>query len=398
MCDTLVYRAGDTTWLAKNSDRDPLEAQRVEVIPAVRGDSASVLRCTWLEIPQVPDRYACVVGRPAWMWGAEMGVNECGVAIGNEAIFSRRVKRAGVALLGMDLVRLALERADSAAAALRVIVDLLREFGQGGPAGFSQGESRRNVRYDNSFLIADRTETWKLETAGREWVARRVKKYDAISNGLTIGSDYELASEAVRERGGRFDRDNDTRLLPFFGATRRRRGAALQALHALEADSVGFADFAGILRQHRYRQPGGNADLCMHAAPSGSLLPWLRPSQTANAMIVALGQGAPRIAFTGTALTCSSLFKPVGFAGCWFVCERDGWERHRAWCAQWIDREPVRRRELQPQLEEAERAVFAALERGDNRVADQRARYWSERVFTGKPLPENRGYIMQEHS
>lgn len=43
------------------------------------------------------------------MWGAEMGANECGVAIGNEAIWTNdnegdhnpSVKR----LLGMDLVR-----------------------------------------------------------------------------------------------------------------------------------------------------------------------------------------------------------------------------------------------------------------------------------------------------
>lgn len=49
-----------------------------------------------------------VLSKPAWMWGAEMGVNECGVAIGNEAVWNRlsdsdfdSVKR----LLGMDLLR-----------------------------------------------------------------------------------------------------------------------------------------------------------------------------------------------------------------------------------------------------------------------------------------------------
>ena len=46
------------------------------------------------------------------MWGAEMGANQHGVVIGNKAVWSRMPLNRGVALTGMDLLRLALEPLD----------------------------------------------------------------------------------------------------------------------------------------------------------------------------------------------------------------------------------------------------------------------------------------------
>lgn len=46
-----------------------------------------------------------MISRPAWLWGAEMGANEHGVCIANEAINAREPAAETEALLGMDLVR-----------------------------------------------------------------------------------------------------------------------------------------------------------------------------------------------------------------------------------------------------------------------------------------------------
>ena len=125
------------------------------------------------------------------MWGAEMGVNEYGVTIGNEAVFTKvKFQKTITGLTGMDLLRLALERSKTAKDALNCITDLIKVYGQDACGGYQN----RDFYYHNSFIIADTEEAWVLETAGSEWVAKNVKHYESISNGLTIGEDYDLIS------------------------------------------------------------------------------------------------------------------------------------------------------------------------------------------------------------
>lgn len=188
MCDALVALghvtpSGDTIF-AKNSDRPPDEKQVVELIPS---RSESVTCATHISITgsSMPTR-RCVISRPDWGWGAEHGVNECGVAIGNATIYTTLDPRPFPdALTGMDLVRLGLERADSARAALDIIVGLIVEFGQGG-SGHAPWLPRRP--YWSSFLVADAAEAWVLETSGPQRAVERVVDTRAISNRTTIAS------------------------------------------------------------------------------------------------------------------------------------------------------------------------------------------------------------------
>ncbi len=198
MCDTFIAMASATTdgsiLFGKNSDREPNEAQALEYHPAAVYSPDTHLTCTYIQIPQVKETHAVLISRPFWMWGAEMGANEKGVVIGNEAVFTRMPMDRDGKLTGMDILRLALERSDNADRALEVMVQLLSDHGQGGVCGYKD----RKMIYHNSYIIADPEMAWVLETAGPMWAATRVKDSYSISNGLTIGESFEIGSQRNR--------------------------------------------------------------------------------------------------------------------------------------------------------------------------------------------------------
>lgn len=189
MCDCLVALPpatdGKRTLFAKNSDRPPAEPQDAAWSPP-RYD-AGVLRATHIEIPAWPrDTLGCILSRPRWCWGAEHGVNEAGVAMGNESIFTTLDPRpAPPALIGMDLVRLALERAETAAAAVEQVLDLLAQHGQGG-SGHDPAIIGRPSPYWSSFLVADPAAAYVIETSGSVAAVEQVERSRAISNRTTI--------------------------------------------------------------------------------------------------------------------------------------------------------------------------------------------------------------------
>jgi secernin len=343
MCDTQVLVEAGAVWFAKNSDREPSEPQPVVRLPAVRGDPAPTVRATYVDVPQVPDRHAVLLSKPVWCWGAEMGVNERGVAIGNEAIFSRQ-RTVAPGLLGMDLVRLGLERAATAAEAVDVMTRLLAQHGQGGPAGFQD----KGFCYDSSFLVADATGAWVLETAGREWAQRRVTGAYAISNQLTLDG---------------FARRHDTRVLPFFARAADRRALSLR--HLQRGAPASLVRLALQLRAHQGGDEdparGSNADVCMHAAG------FIRRHQTTGSMIARLTAAGPTALFTGTSAPCLSIFRPAAFAGDFAVLTPPGkeveallWRRHEFLHRRALA-DPELRERLRATRDPIEAKIFAAL-------------------------------------
>ena len=329
MCDTLVASgeatADGTVILAKNSDRQPNEAHVLARVPRASHEPGATVQCTYVQIPQVPETYEVLLSKPFWIWGCEMGANECGLAIANEAVFTKEAYDKEPGLIGMDIVRLALERASTARTALDLIVELLDTYGQGGNCGFHHKEY-----YHNSFIIADAGEAWVLETAGRYWAAERVRGVRTISNGLTIGQTWDLASpglveHAIEKRWCRsrddfhFARCYSDLIFTNLDGCKTRQRRSTELLQAQEG-KITVKTMMAALRDHGPRaetDPAWNPGrgwlmetLCVHASMGPT-----RPSQSTGAMVAHLAPDLPTFWLTGTSATCTSIFKPVYLGG-----------------------------------------------------------------------------------
>ena len=210
MCDTWVAMSDATLtqnviW-GKNSDRPIFDCQPLVFYPRCEWPAGSTVELEYLKLPQVERTCATLGSSPYWCWGYEEGINEHSVVIGNEAIFTKTFREAAAAcrqgadpelgLLGMDLIRLALERSQTAGQAVEVMGALIEQYGQ-----FGSGIPTRTHAeggYDNSFLIADPTEAWILEAVNRRWVAKRISQgYSSISNQPTIRTQWDAGSPDI---------------------------------------------------------------------------------------------------------------------------------------------------------------------------------------------------------
>ena len=295
MCDTLGVLHGSYALFGKNSDRSPNEAQVTELYPARVYDGGEVA-CTYRLIPQARETLGVLLSRPVWMWGAEIGVNEAGVAIGNEAVFTKG-RYGSPSLTGMDLLRLALERAESAERAVNVIVELLETYGQGGNCGFDH-----TFYYDNAFLIQDKSSLFVLETCRKNWVVKSYQRA-SISNRLSIGADGERYGGGICD----FAKTYSDPLYSYFSGSKQRKQASACALPSASTE----ADIMRALRGHGadVTNPfaeGSVSSCCMHY---GGMV----GDHTTASMVVRLGEAAPTVYLTGTSTPCVSLYKPYRF-------------------------------------------------------------------------------------
>ncbi len=198
-----------------------------------------------------------------------------------------------------------LERVTTCEEALQVFGEVLAAHGQGGNC-----ELRGNSHFDSSYLVSDKSSAYVIESAGREWAARKVEGVGAISNALTIGSDWQRCS-LPQNGNGRTDF-----AAAYADESRAASGVARQqvAFEWLKAreGKIGLRTMADLLRQHPegYDPAEGGicTNICMHAGPHPD-----RVWQACGAMIMEAAPAGAMAWVTATSGTCVSLFKPVYF-------------------------------------------------------------------------------------
>ncbi|XP_069695187.1 secernin-2 [Periplaneta americana] len=311
-CDTFVVlpplTAHGGVIFGKNSDRPNGEVQELIYQPTQQHAAGDKLQCTFIEVDQVEATQAVILSKPAWMWGAEMGANSSGVVIGNEAVWTRLGGPSDndEKLLGMDLVRLGLERAETAEQAVNVITKLLERYGQGGPCS----DTIPDFTYHNSFLIADPKEAWVLETAGKVWAAERITAgCRNISNSLSIGTNIDRSSADLKEvaqKHGLWDGQGEFNFASVYGENKGsasdRETCGRNLLKTLSADnSFDVSSMFQVLRDE-------DSGICRKADDA------FPTTGSQVSVLSAEGNGRPHCHwFTATPNPRDSVFKPFIF-------------------------------------------------------------------------------------
>ena len=288
-CDTMVAlpdaTASGQTLFAKNSDRSAEESQPLVQLQAARYGPGATVPTQFVNLPQVATTYAHVGSRPYWCWGYEQGFNEHQVVIGNEGLRSKFEVSAEARLIGMELIRLGLERGRTAAEAVDVITGLVSEHGQGRFANDADVKT-----YDNGYIVADGREAYIVETADREWAVKRVESSVGIGNLYSLRSDWEALSPDAEMRAveagwwaenhGRLDfggaygdpPDKPT------GRSAQRRARSCAVLRTRKGD-ITVRTMMSLLSDHSkgddpeeefVREIGHNPSLCLHYGQDGS--------------------------------------------------------------------------------------------------------------------------------
>ena len=314
MCDTIVALKNSTSTnsvlLAKSADTEVNEAEQIVKYPKKKYSDGTAARITHRKIPQAKITYEVILGRSFWAWGSELGASELGISVGNEAAFSNQEnKDDGVCCL--DLCRIAAERSLSAKNAAEILGQLVEEFGQGGNT-----QMMGNFAFDSGLLVADTSEAYIINCAGKNWAAKKVKDVYAMSNRYQITNDWDLSSfDKESSPKKNFNELFEDKKKPDSVCASQREDRAQKILEERKGN-ISLQDMADIMRD--LGEDGDNYDpekaelkqnfVCMHAKPHPDAF-W----GATGAMITDSNEEGIIVWMTGTSANDLSIFKPLFF-------------------------------------------------------------------------------------
>lgn len=319
MCDTFIISPNLTKngkmIFAKNSDRSPNEPHVFSHIARSKHNCDELVQCTYISIPQVKETNEVTLFKPSWIWGAEMGYNEHNLFIGNEAVFTNiKYGKTNDGLIGMDLLRLALERASSPLDAIEVIVTLIDKYTQNGNCSFDH-----NFYYHNSFLIANGKEAYHLETAGKFYAYKKVTGVYAISNMLSIGKDFDFVSPesleyAIKNKKAKSYNDFSfcecfsDKLFTHFSGAKIRNQLILDHLKK----SGGFITIKTAMEALRLHDFDDKANKCVASVSSPCMhFGGLVGDHTTGSVVAEISDNYNVVFATLASTPCVSIFKPI---------------------------------------------------------------------------------------
>lgn len=289
---------------AKSADCEVNEANALVRIPRQKHLKGEAVRITHLVIPQAEETYEILLTKAFWTYGCEIGINEYGLSMGEEAVFTTQMDEEKDGIIGPDLMRIGLERARNCQEAIQIMTELLERYGQGGSA-----ELKGNSHFDSSFIMADPHEAYILETAGRKWAVKKVEAVASISNMLGIGHDWDMCSAASGDE--KIDWASTFALPevpPTLGSPVRQAITYNGLASAL--GNISVQKIFEIMRHHGEGYHPAKAEahrnICVHAGPQEN-----RWWQAVGVMVTDVGPHGVMAWVTGTSGTCVSIFKPV---------------------------------------------------------------------------------------
>ena len=316
-CDTMVALGDATqngqTIFAKNSDRPAIECQPLELHPCKTHGPNTQTQCQFVTIPEKSETYRHVGSRPYWCWGYEHGFNEHQVVIGNEAVHSHLPVASEPKLIGMELLRLGLERGKTAKEAVDVMTGLISQYGQG------KFENEAGVRtYDNSYIVADPREAYVVETAGHDWAVKKVEGALGISNVYSVETDWIRVSSKTTD-GDRFNfAEAYTKAARTEGSGARRRARSCSVLSHL-AGNINVQTMMSVLSDQDGSQSSPDVfqtdlkqgGICVHCNEDGT------GGNTAASLVADLCADGSRLPvyWCGLYSPCLALFLPVFIEG-----------------------------------------------------------------------------------